>query len=43
MKMLKNDSLIYIEEESSLRVNRGTKSSKDIKDSDFSASNFLTL
>ena len=43
MKMFKNDSLIYTEEKSSLRADRDTKNLKNIKDSDFSASNLLIL
>ena len=43
MRVLENDSLIYIKEELSLRANRDTRNSRNIKDSDFSASNLLTL
>ena len=43
MKMFKNDSLIYTEEELSLRADRDTKNLKNIKDLNFSASNLLIL
>ena len=43
MKMLKSDSLIYVKEKSSLRADRDTKNSRNIRDSDFSALNFSAL